>query len=122
MMAELRRYLGHFAPYWFAFVVATILLSLNSLVPGAAVLLLEQTLDDVLVGGDASRLAGLCVGFAALYLLAGALTLSRTWLTKHVAWKVTATLRQRLHAHYLILSAEQRQGFWLSIGILQKCF
>ncbi|MBT3221472.1 MAG: ABC transporter ATP-binding protein [Proteobacteria bacterium] len=118
MPGELRRYLGHFAPFWFAFVIAAVLLSVNSFVPGAAVLLLERTLDDVLVGGKAGHLAGLCIGFAALYILSGVLSVLRTWLTKHIAWKVTASLRRSLHAHYLALSVEQQQGVGHRIAAL----
>ena len=118
MAKELSRYLGHFSPFWLAFVVAAVLLWINSLVPGAVVLLLERTLDDVLVGGNERSLAGLCVGFAALYLLSGVITVLRTWLTKHIAWKVTASLRQTLHAHYLTLSAEQQQGVGQRIAAL----
>lgn len=107
-MRELRRYFGYFRPHLPAVVAAAALMGVAALVPGAAVLLLRDTLDQVLLVGDAGSLGLVAAGFAVLYLVDGAVRILRTRLTKGVAWRVTSDLRRRLHAHYLALSPRQQ--------------
>lgn len=109
-MTELRRYLSHFLPYAPRFLVAAALMAISAAVPAAAVLLLQQTLNDVLVAGDGDRLVALSVAFAALYVVAGLSNVARTWLTKDVAWRVTSELRARLHRRYLELAPDEQAG------------
>ncbi len=107
-MRELSRYLAHFRPHWRGLIAAVILLSIAAVIPGGAVLLLQRTLDDVLVAGDTARLGALSVALVALYLVRGGVAVLRTHLTKRIAWSVTSKLRRRLHAHFLHLSADQQ--------------
>ena len=108
-MTELRRYLSHFTPSWPAFVAAALLMAVSAAVPGAAVLLLQQSLDQVLLAGQQEWLLPLAGAFAGLYLVNGAISVLRTWITKRVAWNVTSGLRRDLHAHYLRLGPGQRE-------------
>ena len=107
-MKELSRYLGHFRPHWRSMIAAVGLLSVAAMIPGGAVLLLQQTLDDVLVAGDTTRLGLLALGLVLLYVVRGAVALVRTHITKRIAWEVTSKLRRQLHAHFLSLSPEQQ--------------
>jgi len=105
---ELTRYLAHFRPHWRGVLLSVLLLSVAAVIPGGAVLLLQQTLDDVLVAGDTGRLGGLCLALVGLYLLRGGVAVVRTHITKRIAWAVTAELRCALHRHYLQLSPLQQ--------------
>jgi ATP-binding cassette, subfamily B, bacterial len=105
---ELTRYLQHFRPHWRGVVAAVVLLSIAAVIPGGAVLLLQQTLDDVLVAGDTGRLGLLCLSLVGLYLLRGGVAVVRTHITKRIAWAVTSEMRCALHRHYLQLSPRQQ--------------
>ena len=70
-MTEIFRYLQHFRPHWRGVIAAVCLLSVAAVIPGGAVLLLQQTLDEVLVDGDTTRLGLLCLSLVGLYLLRG---------------------------------------------------
>jgi len=107
-MTEIFRYLQHFRPHWRGVIAAVCLLSVAAVIPGGAVLLLQQTLDEVLVDGDTTRLGLLCLSLVGLYLLRGGVAVLRTHLTKRMAWSVTSELRRALHAHYLQLSPSQQ--------------
>jgi ABC-type multidrug transport system fused ATPase/permease subunit len=108
-MSELRRYLRHFAPSWPALVVAAVLMSVAAAVPGAAVVLLERTLDLGLTDRP-DLLPWLAAGFALLYLVSGAVRVARTRITKGIAWRVATELRCTLHQRYLALSPAQQRG------------
>lgn len=109
-MSELRRYLGHFRPHAGVVLLGAGLLSVAALVPAATVVLLQQTVDAVLVGGRPELLAPICLGFALLALLRAGVVLVRTRLTKGVAWQVSSDLRRRLHRHFLALDDESPVG------------
>jgi len=107
-VTELRRYLSHFRSSWPALAISAALMGVAAVIPGAAVLLLRETLDEVLLAGRVDRLAVVAASFAGLYLVAGAVKVLRTRITKGVAWRVTSGLRRELHRHYLRLSAHQQ--------------
>lgn len=107
-VSPLRRYLGHFAPYWPGFLAAAVLMSLSATVPGAAVVLLQRTLDVGLSGDRPDLLPWMAAGFAGLYLVAGAVRLLRTWISKGIAWRVTADLRVAVHERLLRLAPHQQ--------------
>ncbi|MBW2255940.1 MAG: ABC transporter ATP-binding protein, partial [Deltaproteobacteria bacterium] len=108
-MSELRRYLRHFTPWWPALLVAAALMSIAAAVPGAAVVLLERTLDLGLTRRP-DLLPWLAAGFAVLYLLSGSVRVARTRITKGIAWRVATQLRCTLHQRYLALSPGQQRG------------
>jgi subfamily B ATP-binding cassette protein MsbA len=105
--AELRRYLAHFAPFWPQFVVAGLLMVLDAAIPGAAVVLLQRTLDKV-VAGDGGGLGLNALALAGLSIASAVAEVVRTRITKGVAWQVTSDLRRALHARFLLLSPEQQ--------------
>jgi len=108
-MSELRRYLAHFTPWWPALLVAAALMSVAAAVPGAAVVLLERTLDLGLTRRP-DLIPWLAAGFASLYLVSGAVGVARTRITKGIAWRVAADLRCALHEQTLALSPAQQRG------------
>ena len=96
-----RRLLGWFRPYRGRFVLALVLMSLQALIPGTLVLLIEQLLDRVLIERDGQMLALMPVMVIGLYGLNGALTVGRGILTRTIAWDVITRLRSALFAQYL---------------------
>lgn len=98
-----RRLLGWFRPYRGRFVLALVLMSLQALIPGTLVLLIEQLLDRVLIERDGQMLALMPVMVIGLYGLNGALTVGRGMLTRTIAWDVITRLRSALFAQYLRL-------------------
>ena len=77
-------------------------------VPAGAIWMFQQVLSDILETQRTDRIALLSVGLAGLYVLSGVVTLIRTWITKSIAWRVTAELRRDLHEHHLLLSPHQQ--------------
>lgn len=108
-MSGLRRYLGYFRPYVLQLVGIGMLVAVIAAVPGAAALLLKVTVDTVLVAGDADAVLPLALAYVALFALQGGLSLLRTRLSKALAWRVTARLRERVFARLLALSPRQQQ-------------
>ena len=92
----LRRLLGYFKPYRGALALALILMSINSALPGALVLLIERVLDDVLIEKDRTMLALMPFAIVALYATNGLVGFSRGMLTLSIAWKVVTQLRSQL--------------------------
>ncbi len=80
--------------------VAALLLTATAAIPAAAVWVLERALQRV-VTGNGDGLMATALAFVGLYLLHAVLSVTRTALTKGVAWEVATTLRAQLHGHYL---------------------
>jgi subfamily B ATP-binding cassette protein MsbA len=98
-----RRLLGWFRPYRARFALALVLMSLQAMIPGALVLLIEQLLDRVLIERDAKMLGWMPLMVIGLYGLNGLLTVGRGMLTRTIAWDVITRLRAALFAQYLRL-------------------
>ncbi len=76
-------------------------MTLQAAVPGALVFLVQRVLDDVLIARDAVLLGLMPLLVVGLYLLGGALTVGRGYLTRSVALDVIARLRRELYASLL---------------------
>jgi subfamily B ATP-binding cassette protein MsbA len=91
-----RRLLRYFRPHRARIALSLLLLALHSAVPGLLVLLIEGTLDDVLIEKDALRLKLLPFLLVGLYAANGALGYGRGMLTRTIAWSVITELRREL--------------------------
>jgi ABC-type multidrug transport system fused ATPase/permease subunit len=84
--------------------LAVVLAAAGSGLPGAAVLLVRQTLDRGLT--DPAVLGAACLGFAGIYLASGAISLARTGLVRSVSGAVASDLRRDVHRHWLLGGGE----------------
>src|SRR5688500_12380002 len=107
------RFLALLRPHARPLLAAAALLLVAAPAPALAIWLLQAALGR-LVDGDTGGLLGVCAGFAALYVVAGAAQVARTGATKGVAWALSSDLRRRLHGAFLGRIADGAVGDRLS--------
>jgi len=86
------------------------MISIQAMIPGVLVFLIEGLLDDVLIQRDPVKLAILPVTIVVLYVLNGAITFGRGMLTRHIAWEVVTLVRRELFESMLHQDAAWHQS------------
>jgi ABC-type multidrug transport system fused ATPase/permease subunit len=105
----LGRYVAHFTPYWRSMVAAGALMMLSAAVPGVMLWFFGDGLEAVLEQGDVERVGQAAAAIVLTQVVGAVVGVVRTWITKRVAWRVTADLRTELQAHHLRLSPDQQR-------------
>ena len=102
-------YYSLLVPYKWRILLILVLLSINSICPALIVFLTERIVDDALLQNNPHAIAWLPIGIIALYALNGLLHISRSMLSRELAWKMVTQVRGELFDHMLQLSIQWRK-------------
>lgn len=113
-MSNYRRMLAYVRPYWRQLTLSAISLILIGLLGLALPWAVQNLVDLVAVGQDASGLNRIALLLAGIFVLRSALSFVQTYLTAWVGERVVTNLRHEIYEHLLSLSlsffAGQRVG------------
>ena len=102
-MSELRRLFRYLLPYWKQMVVATVALTISSLIVLALPWAISVLVDSVFGAGNTQMLNWIAAGLLVLFVVQSLFLYVQTYYLAFVGQRVVADLRQQLHWHLLEL-------------------